>query len=52
MILKALYDYYHRCDDMPQLGRELKEIDFLIILTEEGKFVRIEDCRIDNKRSQ
>lgn len=52
MILTALYDYYHRCDDMPQLGRELKEIDFLIILTEEGKFVRIEDCRIDNKRSQ
>lgn len=52
MILKALYDYYHRCDNMPQLGRELKEIDFLIVLSKEGKFIRLEDCRIDSKHSR
>lgn len=52
MILKALYDYYHRCDDMPQLSRELKEIDFLIVLSKEGKFIRLEDCRIDSKHSR
>ncbi len=52
MILKALYDYYYRCGNMPQQGRELKEIDFLIVLTTDGSFVRLEDCRIDSKHSR
>lgn len=49
MILKALYDYYHRCDDLAPMGMEYKEIAFLIVIDKEGNFVRIEDCRIDAK---
>lgn len=52
MILKALYDYYHRCDNLPQRGMELKEIGFLLVLNSNGNFVRFEDRRVDNKRAQ
>ena len=52
MILKALYDYYHRCGDLPQKGMELKEIGFLIVLDRDGHFLRIEDRRIDKKQAQ
>ncbi len=45
MILKALYDYYKRCDNLPAKGLEEKEIGFLIVLTSEGQFLRFEDCR-------
>lgn len=51
MILKALYDYYHRCgDSLAPEGMEYKEIGFLIVISKEGGFLRIEDCRIDKKR--
>ena len=46
MILKALYDYYKRCDNLPARGLEEKEIGFLLVLSPEGKFLRFEDCRI------
>lgn len=49
MILKALYDYYHRCDDLAPAGMEYKEIAFLIVIDKEGNFIRLEDCRIDAK---
>lgn len=52
MILKALYDYYHRCGDLPSFGMELKEIGFIIVLNKEGKFLRFEDRRIDKKSAQ
>ena len=52
MILKALYDYYNRCGDLPQMGRELKEIGFLIVIDTEGRFLRFEDRRINNKQAQ
>ncbi len=52
MILKALYDYYHRCGDLPQRGMELKEIGFLLVLDSNGNFVRFEDRRIDNRHAQ
>ena len=52
MILQALYDYYHRCGDLPQKGMELKEIGFLIIINREGHFLRFEDRRIDKKQAQ
>lgn len=52
MILKALYDYYHRCGDLPQKGMELKEIGFLIVINKEGHFLRFEDRRIDKKQAQ
>lgn len=53
MILKALYDYYHRCRaTLPAFGRELKEIGFLIVIDREGNFLRFEDRRIDKKQAQ
>jgi len=52
MILQALYDYYHRCDDLPQKGMELKEIGFLIVIDKDGHFLRFEDRRIDKKQAQ
>ena len=45
MILKALYDYYNRCGNLPAKGMEEKEIGFLIVLSSEGQFLRFEDCR-------
>lgn len=52
MILKALYDYYHRSSDLPALGMELKEIAFIIVIDNEGKFLRFEDRRLDKKTAQ
>ena len=52
MILKALYDYYHRCGDLPASGMEEKEIGFLVVISDGGKFIRFEDCRIDNKHAR
>ena len=52
MILKALYDYYNRCGNLPMQGMEEKEIGFLIVISEDGKFLRFEDCRIDNKHAR
>ena len=31
MILKALYDYYNRCGNLPAPGMEEKEIGFVIV---------------------
>ena len=52
MILKALYDYYHRSDNLPAEGMEEKEIGFIIVLSNNGKFIRFEDCRIDKKHAR
>lgn len=52
MILKALYDYYHRSGDLPALGMELKEIGFIIVIDKYGNFLRFEDRRIDKKSAQ
>ena len=52
MILKALYDYYNRCGNLPMQGMEKKEIGFLIVISGSGKFLRFEDCRIDNKHAR
>lgn len=49
MILKALYDYYHRSGNLPASGMEEKEIGFLIVISKDGQFIRFEDCRVDNK---
>lgn len=51
MILKALYDYYHRSGDLPALGMELKEIGFVIVLDKDGNFLRFEDRRHIDKKS-
>ena len=51
MILKALYDYYNRCGNLPAPGLEEKEIGFIIVVSKDGKFIRFEDCRIDKKQA-
>lgn len=52
MILRALYDYYHRCGDLPAFGMEQKQIGFLIVINKEGRFLRFEDRRIDKNIAQ
>jgi CRISPR-associated protein Csd1 len=52
MILKALYDYYNRASDLAPIGMEYKEIGFLIVIDWNGKFIRLEDRRIDKKSCQ
>ena len=49
MILKALYDYYQRSNDLVKKGMELKEIAYLIVVEKDGTFVRIESRMQDNK---
>ncbi|MCQ2077366.1 MAG: type I-C CRISPR-associated protein Cas8c/Csd1 [Bacteroidaceae bacterium] len=52
MILKALYDYYHRCrklypNEMPALGFERITMDYVIKIKEDGSFVDVRpgfDC--------
>lgn len=50
MILQALYDYYQRKSDDPEsniapIGSEWKEIPFLIIISPEGRAIRLDDTR-------
>lgn len=52
MILRALYDYYQRCEELPAFGMELKQIGFLIVISKEGRFLRFEDRRIDKNKAQ
>lgn len=52
MILRALFDYYHRCGELPSFGMELKEIGFIIVIDRDGNFLRFEDRRIDKKSAQ
>ena len=52
MILKALYDYYNRCDNLPAKGMEEKEIGFLIVLSPDGNFLRFEDCRTEKDHAR
>lgn len=50
MILKALYDYYHRCGDLAPQGKEYKEISFIIILDTDGNLVDVEDARSEDRK--
>lgn len=50
MILKALYDYYHRCGDLAPQGFEYKEISFIVVLDSNGNFIDVEDARSDDKK--
>ena len=36
MILKALYDYYNRCEGLSAKGLEQKEIGYLIVIDKDG----------------
>lgn len=49
MILKALYDYYHRSgDNVAPLGLEYKEIGFIIVIDKDGNLCRIEVILLRN----
>jgi CRISPR-associated protein Csd1 len=57
MILKALYDYYYRMMELnpmslPMYGFQNATISFVIIIKKDGSFVRIEDCRDNNKKGR
>ena len=45
MILKALYDYYQRKGDLAPIGFQEVEIHYVIIISPEGDFVKIENRR-------
>lgn len=46
MILKALVDYYNRnIGRLPTIGRQLKQIGFIITIDKDGNFLHIEDAR-------
>ena len=52
MIIQALTEYYDRKtadsqSSIAPLGWEWKELPFLIVIDEQGHFVRIEDTRED-----
>ena len=42
MILKALYDYYNRCDNLPSKGMAYVNFFYAIVIDQEGKFIRLE----------
>lgn len=50
MILKALYDYYHRCGDLAPQGWEYKEISFIIVLDTDGNLIDVEDARSEDHK--
>lgn len=52
MILKALYDYYNRCEGLSAKGLEQKEIGYLMVIDKDGAFVRIESRMKDKKTAQ
>lgn len=51
MILKALYDYYDRCGTLPARGTAERELQFILVLSPFGEFLRVEDCRSADKKS-
>lgn len=52
MILKALYDYYGRCEGLARKGLEEKEIGYLIVIDKDGSFLKIESRMKDKKSAQ
>lgn len=52
MILKALYDYYKRMESkLPSYGTEMKEIHYIVIIDDNGKFLRFESKRINKRQA-
>ncbi|MEG1580909.1 MAG: type I-C CRISPR-associated protein Cas8c/Csd1 [Bacteroidaceae bacterium] len=57
MILQALYDYYQRKKDdsdsnIAPFGMERKEIPFIIVIDEEGNFLRLEERNEGNGKDK
>lgn len=51
MVLKALNDYYYRNGEFPPFDMELKEIRFIIVIDQYGKFLFFEDRQKEGKKS-
>lgn len=49
MILKALYEYYQRHGGLAQIGAQDIRISFVVVVKDDGSFVRVEDRREDNQ---
>ncbi len=45
MILKALYDYYYRDKNLVPYGWMKASLSFIIVIKQNGQFVRVEDSR-------
>lgn len=52
MILKALYDYYQRDKDSVPLGWMKANLSFIIVIDDNGHFLRIEDRRNEKGKGQ
>ena len=52
MILQALYDYYQRDKDSVPLGWMKASLSFIIVIDDNGHFLRIEDCRNEKGKGQ
>lgn len=51
MILESLYKYAQdHADELPSVGMEWKEIEYVIVIDEKGEFKRFESRRIDKKK--
>ena len=50
MILQALYNYYHIAPYMPPYGMKWQAIPFIIVIDEDGKFIRLEDTRGEEEK--
>ncbi len=51
MILRRLYEYALSLgDEIPPMGMELKEIEYVVVIDHNGHFVRFESKRIDKRR--
>lgn len=51
MILESLYNYAQtHSDELPPAGMEWKEIEYVIVIDEKGKFIRFESKRLDKKK--
>lgn len=51
MILQALYNYYQVAPYMPPYGMKYQAIPFIIVIDENGKFIRLEDTRSDEDKT-
>ncbi|MBC7203740.1 MAG: type I-C CRISPR-associated protein Cas8c/Csd1, partial [Pusillimonas sp.] len=53
MILRALTEYYQRkAQELAPIGFEEKEIPFLIVIDEEGRFIQLQDTRNRNGKNK
>lgn len=49
MILRALYDYYNKCEEiLAPMNMSYEEFFFAIVIDENGNFLRLEDLRNDD----